>query len=67
MVVDAQKIADLCDEYTIGVVAILGNHYNGAYDPVWDMDKEIKRINKDNGWQNGIHGDAALGGFVAPF
>jgi glutamate decarboxylase len=67
MVVDPKDLCALCDDHTIGVVAILGNHYNGAYDPVWDIDKEIKRINEERGLQIGIHIDAASGEFVAPF
>jgi glutamate decarboxylase len=44
-----------------------GNHYNGAYDPIWDIDKAIEEVNAKNGWQIGIHVDAASGGFIAPF
>jgi glutamate decarboxylase len=58
---------DLCDEKTMAVVGILGNHYNGAYDPIWEMDKVIAKVNKDKGFQIGIHVDAASGGFIAPF
>jgi glutamate decarboxylase len=67
MIVDAKALCELCDEKTIGVVAILGNHYNGAYDPVWEIDKELTQVNKEKGLQVGIHIDAASGGFVAPF
>ncbi len=67
MAVDASSLADLCDEKTIGVVAILGNHYNGAYDPVWDIDKEIRKVNEERDLQVGMHIDAASGGFIAPF
>ena len=41
--------------------------YNGAYDPIWEMNDVIDKINKDNGYQIGIHVDAASGGFIAPF
>jgi len=67
MAVDAKELVELCDEKTIGIVAILGNHYNGAYDPVWDIDKEVAKLNEKEGWQLAIHVDAASGGFVAPF
>ena len=30
MRIDPSKVKDLCDERTIGVVGILGNHYNGV-------------------------------------
>jgi glutamate decarboxylase len=62
-----EEIAELCDDKTMAVVGILGNHYNGAYDPIHDMDKVITEINKEKGLQIGIHVDAASGGFVAPF
>ena len=55
------------DEKTIGVVAILGNHYGGQYDPVWEIDAMLQKLNKEKGWQVGIHVDAASGGFVVPF
>jgi glutamate decarboxylase len=67
MSVDAKELCALCDDKTIGVVAILGNHYNGAYDPVWDINDEIQKLNTENNWQLAIHIDAASGGFVAPF
>lgn len=67
MAVNAKKLVAQCDERTIAVVGILGNHYNGNYDPIWDIDKEINLLNAENGWQIGIHVDAASGGFVAPF
>jgi glutamate decarboxylase len=62
-----EDIYDLCDDKTLAVVGILGNHYNGAYDPIHEMDKVIAKINKEKGFQIGIHVDAASGGFVAPF
>jgi len=67
MRVDPSKVAALCNERTIGVVGILGNHYNGAYDPVWDIDKELEIVNKNLGYEIGLHIDAASGGFIAPF
>ena len=30
---------------------ILGNHYNGNYDPIWDIDEEIGVLNELKGWQ----------------
>jgi len=65
--VNAESMAVLCDEKTIAVVGILGNHYNGAYDPIWDIDEAIGRLNTEKGYQIGIHIDAASGGFIAPF
>ena len=33
------------------ISGILGNHYNGNYDPIWDIDKEIGGLNELKGWQ----------------
>jgi glutamate decarboxylase len=65
--VNAESLAAMCDEKTIGVVGILGNHYNGAYDPIWEIDEAIGKLNSKKGYQIGIHVDAASGGFIAPF
>ncbi len=65
--VDAERVRDAIDENTIGVVCILGNHYGGQYDPVWDVDKVVREVNDAKGYQVGIHVDAASGGFIAPF
>merc|ERR1719401_808910 len=63
----AEEVKPHIDDKTIGVVCILGNHYGGQYDPVWDVDAMLSKLNKEKGWQVGIHVDAASGGFVAPF
>lgn len=65
--VDAKEMMKLCDDKTLAVVGILGNHYSGAYDPIWDIDAELAKLNKKMGYQIGIHVDAASGGFIAPF
>jgi len=65
--VDPDDMRDLIDEKTIMVVGVLGNHYNGTYDPLWDMDKVLTEINEEKGFQVGLHVDGASGGFVAPF
>jgi len=65
--INAEDIASMCDEKTMAVVGIMGNHYNGQYDPIWDLDAAIAKLNKANGWQIGIHVDGASGGFIAPF
>ncbi|XP_060085172.1 glutamate decarboxylase beta-like [Ylistrum balloti] len=62
-----QKVRNAIDEKTIGVVCIMGNHYAGQYDPVWEIDQVIEEINTEQSYQVGIHVDAASGGFIAPF
>lgn len=49
------------------MVCIMGNHYGGQYDPVWEVDEMLTALNKEKGYEIGIHVDAASGGFVAPF
>jgi len=65
--IDPEHLKEAVDEKTIGVVCIMGNHYGGQYDPVWEVDKVLDEINKAKGYQVGIHVDGASGGFVAPF
>lgn len=45
MAANAHDLVSLCDEKTIAVVGILGNHYNGMYDPIWEIDREIEVLN----------------------
>ncbi|CAE8621513.1 unnamed protein product [Polarella glacialis] len=65
--ITAEEVEKLVDEKTIGVLCILGNHYGGQYDPVWEIDELLTKLNRQKGWQVGIHVDGASGGFVAPF
>jgi glutamate/tyrosine decarboxylase-like PLP-dependent enzyme len=39
--INPEDLRDLVDEKTIMVVGVLGNHYNGTYDPIWDMVSKI--------------------------
>jgi glutamate decarboxylase len=64
---DPAALGDAIDEKTIGVVCIMGNHYGGQYDPVWQVNDAVEKLNSERGLQVGIHVDAASGGFVAPF
>ena len=57
----------LCDENTIGVVAILGSTFDGAYEPVSEIADALDRLEAEKGLDIPIHVDAASGGFVAPF
>lgn len=63
----ADKMAALCDENTIGVVAILGSTFTGEYEPVNAIHDELVKINEQNDWEIPLHIDAASGGMVAPF
>jgi glutamate decarboxylase len=63
----ADAAAALCDENTIGVVAILGSTFDGVYEPVAEIAAALDRLEADRGWDIPLHVDAASGGFVAPF
>ncbi|MDX6676459.1 MAG: glutamate decarboxylase [Solirubrobacteraceae bacterium] len=63
----AAGAAAACDEHTIGVVAILGSTFDGAYEPVSDIAAALDRLRDEQGIDVPIHVDAASGGFVAPF
>ncbi len=64
---DPAKAIELCDENTIGVLAILGTTYTGEYQDVKTLNTLIDVYNKETGYDIPIHVDAASGGFVAPF
>src|SRR4051794_746696 len=58
---------ELCDENTIGVVAILGTTFDGSYEPVAEIASALDELERERGFDIPIHVDAASGGFVAPF
>jgi glutamate decarboxylase len=66
-VLDGEEAVKLCDENTIGVVAILGVTFDGAYEPVADIAAALDRLQKETGLDVPIHVDGASGGFIAPF
>ncbi len=63
----AQKMRELCDENTIGVVAILGSTFTGEYEPINAIHDELVKINDQTGWDIPLHIDGASGAMVAPF
>ena len=64
---DGPRAAALCDENTIGVVAILGSTFDGSYEPVEEIAGALDALERERGLDVPIHVDAASGGFVAPF
>ena len=62
-----EEAVALCDENTIGVVAILGSTFDGSYEPVKEIALALDRLQSDRGLDIPLHVDAASGGFVAPF
>ena len=63
----AEEAVKLCDENTIGVVAVMGSTFTGEYEPVGEINDALEELNRKSGWQIPIHVDGASGGFVAPF
>jgi glutamate decarboxylase len=62
-----EAAVELCDENTIGVVAILGSTFDGAYEPVADIAAALDQLESERGIDVPLHVDAASGGFTAPF
>ncbi len=63
----AQAAAARCDENTIGVVAVMGSTYDGAYEDVADIASALDDLAAATGVDVPIHVDGASGGFIAPF
>jgi len=63
----AEGAAAHCDENTIGVVAVLGSTFDGAYEPVTEIAAALDRLAAGGGPDVSLHVDGASGGLVAPF
>ena len=63
----AQEAVALCDENTIGVVAILGSTFDGSYEPVKEICDALDAFQRETGIDVPVHVDGASGAFVAPF
>ena len=67
LVLDPKAAVAACDEYTIGIVPIMGITYTGTFDDVFELDKEVEKYNKTAKLSIPIHIDAASGGLYLPF
>jgi glutamate decarboxylase len=63
----AEEAVKLCDENTIGVVAILGSTFDGGYEPVADICAALDEYEERTGNYIPVHVDGASGGMIAPF
>src|SRR5215468_8243204 len=63
----AEEAVKLCDENTIGVVAILGSTFDGSYEPVQEICEALDAFQESSGIDVPVHVDGASGGFIAPF
>ncbi|WP_263167022.1 glutamate decarboxylase [Streptomyces sp. SCSIO ZS0520] len=64
---DPAAAAALCDENTIGVVAVLGSTFDGSYEPVAELCAELDAFQERTGLDIPVHVDGASGAMVAPF
>lgn len=62
-----ETAAALCDENTIGVVAVLGSTFDGSYEPVAGIAAALDDLQERTGLDIPVHVDAASGGMIAPF
>ena len=63
----ATEAVRLCDENTIGVVAILGSTYDGSYEPIKEISDALDDLQARTGLDVPLHVDGASGAFIAPF
>lgn len=64
---DLNHVMDYVDDYTIGIVGILGITYSGRYDDIAGLDRLVEAHNQKTNFPVYIHVDAASGGFYTPF
>ncbi|GLW66238.1 glutamate decarboxylase [Actinomadura rubrobrunea] len=57
----------LCDENTIGVVAVLGSTFDGSYEPVAELAARLDDLHERTGLDVPVHVDGASGAMIAPF
>jgi glutamate decarboxylase len=63
----AEEAVALCDENTIGVVAILGSTFEGSYEPIEEICAALDEFERQTGLDVPVHVDGASGAFFAPF
>lgn len=61
------RVLEFVDDYTIGVVAIMGITYTGKYDDVEGLNNLLEEYNNSHDLPVYIHVDGASGGMFAPF
>lgn len=67
MSMDMDKVMDYVDEYTIGIVGILGITYTGKYDDIKALDALVETYNSQTDYKISIHVDGASGAMFTPF
>ncbi|WP_329456427.1 glutamate decarboxylase [Streptomyces sp. NBC_01497] len=64
---DPAAAAELCDENTIGVIAVLGSTFDGSYEPVAELCAALDDLQSRTGLDIPVHVDGASGAMIAPF
>jgi glutamate decarboxylase len=64
---DAESAVAVCDENTIGVIAVLGSTFDGSYEPVAQICAALDELEERTGVTVPVHVDGASGAMVAPF
>ena len=64
---NGEEAVKLCDENTIGVVAVLGSTFDGSYEPVQEISDALDELQERTDLDVPIHVDGASGGMIAPF
>lgn len=67
MSLNIDQTMSLIDEYTIGIVGILGITYTGKFDDIAALDQRLTAYNNTTDYKVFIHVDAASGGLFTPF
>ncbi len=67
MSLNTETVMDYVDEYTIGIVGILGITYTGKFDDIKKLDELVEEYNKTAKIPVGIRVDGASGGMFVPF
>jgi glutamate decarboxylase len=62
-----EQAVALCDENTIGVVAVLGSTMDGSYEPVAQICTALDDLQERTGLNVPVHVDGASGAMIAPF
>lgn len=60
MQLNTDQVLDYVDEYTIGVVGILGITYTGRYDDIYALNEKLEEYNSKTDYKVYIHVDANL-------
>ena len=66
-VLTPERMLDLVDENTIGVVGILGVTYTGGYEPIQQLAEALDDLQQRTGLDVPLHVDGASGAMIAPF